>query len=220
MVTVGLGGPVGTRRRSPRTVATRSSRDLRCGSGCDECQQSIEIPGQRHRCRSGGSRPRPDEVQPGGDTLRPRLHGDEGAQTTTDAVPIDGCAHRPPDGVAHPRGKGRFVCDPDHPQLPVTETTTLRANTVKAPAIGESPDQAERRRRPLARRDLRTARPARVDIRCRNPCFFARRRLFGWNVRFTHASSIGREPACTDHTGDCAERSGPVERSTHAGVGP
>jgi hypothetical protein len=29
------------------------------------------------------------------------------------------------------------------------------------------------------------ARPARVDMRCRNPWFFARLRLFGWKVRFT-----------------------------------
>jgi len=29
------------------------------------------------------------------------------------------------------------------------------------------------------------ARPALVAIRCRNPCFLDRRRLFGWNVLFT-----------------------------------
>ena len=40
----------------------------------------------------------------------------------------------------------------------------------------------------VARRALRTARPARVAIRARNPCFLARRRLFGWNVRFTQPS--------------------------------
>ena len=40
------------------------------------------------------------------------------------------------------------------------------------------------RARPLARRAERTARPPRVAIRERKPCFLARRRLFGWNVRF------------------------------------
>jgi hypothetical protein len=40
----------------------------------------------------------------------------------------------------------------------------------------------------LERRDFKTARPARVFIRLRNPCFFARRRLLGWNVRFTPLS--------------------------------
>ena len=40
-------------------------------------------------------------------------------------------------------------------------------------------DHAERRARPLERRDLRMARPERVFIRLRKPCFFARRRLLG-----------------------------------------
>lgn len=44
------------------------------------------------------------------------------------------------------------------------------------------------------------ARPARVFIRWRNPCFLARRRLLGWKVRFTHASS-GRCRECLDSSG-------------------
>jgi hypothetical protein len=39
------------------------------------------------------------------------------------------------------------------------------------------------RERPLRRRAASIARPARVRMRSRNPCVFARRRLFGWNVR-------------------------------------
>jgi hypothetical protein len=39
---------------------------------------------------------------------------------------------------------------------------------------------AERRERPFARRAERTARPARVAMRARKPCFLARRREFGW----------------------------------------
>jgi hypothetical protein len=49
----------------------------------------------------------------------------------------------------------------------------------------DAPDQADSRARPRRRRVLITARPARVRIRCRNPCFFFRFRLFGWKVRFT-----------------------------------
>ncbi len=45
--------------------------------------------------------------------------------------------------------------------------------------------QADSLERPLARRALRIARPPAVAIRARKPCFFERRRLFGWNVRFT-----------------------------------
>jgi len=43
---------------------------------------------------------------------------------------------------------------------------------------------AERRERPFPRRAERIARPAREAIRARKPCFLARRRVFGWKVRF------------------------------------
>ena len=56
----------------------------------------------------------------------------------------------------------------------------LRA--VAHPGLGRQ-DQALSRSRPLRLRAARTARPARVRIRSRKPCVFARRRLFGWNVR-------------------------------------
>ena len=38
------------------------------------------------------------------------------------------------------------------------------------------------------------ARPARVDMRCRNPWFLARLRVLGWKVRFTGNSwhGVGR----------------------------
>jgi hypothetical protein len=50
------------------------------------------------------------------------------------------------------------------------------------PGLGRQ-DQALSRSRPLCLRAARTARPARVRIRSRKPWVFARRRLFGWNVR-------------------------------------
>jgi hypothetical protein len=46
-----------------------------------------------------------------------------------------------------------------------------------------APAQAESSVRPLRRRAEMIARPARVRMRTRKPCVFARRRLFGWNVR-------------------------------------
>jgi hypothetical protein len=54
--------------------------------------------------------------------------------------------------------------------------------TVTHPGLGRQ-DQALSRSRPLCLRAARTARPARVRMRSRKPCVFARRRLFGWNVR-------------------------------------
>jgi len=44
--------------------------------------------------------------------------------------------------------------------------------------------QTQSRLRPLRRRDDSTSRPPLVSMRERKPCFFLRRRLFGWNVRF------------------------------------
>jgi hypothetical protein len=54
--------------------------------------------------------------------------------------------------------------------------------------------QTAMRARPLLRREERTARPARVRIRSRKPCFLWRRRLFGWKVRLlTRGSSAAVE---------------------------
>ena len=63
--------------------------------------------------------------------------------------------------------------------LPVTEDPP-------DPGGAHRPDQPEtlRRLRLLRRRAARIARPARVRIRKRKPWVFARRRVFGWYVRF------------------------------------
>jgi hypothetical protein len=57
--------------------------------------------------------------------------------------------------------------------------------------------QAESRARPLRRRALSTARPEEVAIRARKPCFLARRRLLGWNVRFIGCRFRGRSHRST-----------------------
>lgn len=66
-------------------------------------------------------------------------------------------------------------------------------------------DHALSRRRPFCRRDRTTARPARVDIRCRNPCLRARFRLFGWNVRFIDCL-LGIRPARCGHLAPAGRR--------------
>ena len=57
-------------------------------------------------------------------------------------------------------------------------------------------DQALSFSRPLRLRAASTARPARVRMRSRKPCVFARCRLFGWNVRLLTVSprSLARGP--------------------------
>lgn len=76
------------------------------------------------------------------------------------------------DGPAH------FECS--------TSAAPTSGQRPKRCAITDAPDQAERFARPLPRRRRITARPARVRMRSRKPCFFLRFRLFGWKVLFTH----------------------------------
>jgi len=63
------------------------------------------------------------------------------------------------------------------------------------------------RARPLRRRAARIARPARVRMRSRNPCVFARWRLFGWNVRLLTWDSRWTEEA--------GAATGPAMRAAH-----
>ena len=58
----------------------------------------------------------------------------------------------------------------------------LKLRAAAHPGLGRQ-DQALSWSRPLRLRAAMMARPARVRMRSRKPCVFARRRLFGWNVR-------------------------------------
>jgi hypothetical protein len=70
---------------------------------------------------------------------------------------------------------------------------------VPHPGLGRQ-DQALSRSRPLRLRAARTARPARVRMRSRKPCVFARRRLFGWNVRLL-TGTPGKGDLADTHAG-------------------
>ena len=63
--------------------------------------------------------------------------------------------------------------------LPATKLLVHRKRFLPRRHVRFPADQTVRRLRPLRRRRLITARPCRVRIRARNPCFFARLRLFG-----------------------------------------
>jgi hypothetical protein len=73
--------------------------------------------------------------------------------------------------------------------------------------------QADSRARPLRRRAPMMARPARVRMRNRKPWVLARRRLFGWKVRFTSglqrstAGHMGRGRRPPEHADGRAHRS-------------
>jgi hypothetical protein len=126
-------------------------------------------------------------------TVRKRLKvpAHECTELPLHAVPGDGRADRPAYHESYP---GRFLpverviadqqmpddAGPARPGPGAHGQGELRA--AAHPGLGWQ-DQALSRSRPLRLRAARTARPARVRMRSRKPCVFARRRLFGWNVR-------------------------------------
>ena len=117
-------------------------------------------------------------------TLNPT---DVRSKSSPNPVAIDRSAEMPTDGVRNARWLRYVAKMGAQRQRPRAMPSGLseRGELRRAP---NSPDHAEMRSRPLLRRLFNTALPARVRIRSRNPCFFLRLRLLGWNVRFTSAS--------------------------------
>ena len=71
-----------------------------------------------------------------------------------------------------------------NPQGTTAHRATFAAEEVEVVPSTQSANQADSRARPFWRRAEMMARPARVCIRFRKPCFLARRRVLGWYVRF------------------------------------
>ena len=130
-------------------------------------------------------------------TVRQRLKvpAHKRAKPPLDAVPGDRRANRPAHHKSYPGRLRPVRCAPlgvladqqvAHHQGPTRSASgahgqrELRA--AAHPGLGRQ-DQALSWSRPLRLRAARMARPARVRMRSRKPCVFARRRLFGWNVR-------------------------------------
>ena len=135
--------------------------------------------------------------------------------TRTEIDPRQLVAKHPAEAVASHRGaspaadteghSGAFalVSDVNHRHGTTTGPHAAAAKQVEGRSITDAPrptgherafprrrPQADSRWRPLVRRALMIARPARVDMRCRKPCRLARLRLLGWNGRFTKASCV------------------------------
>ena len=92
---------------------------------------------------------------------------------------------RPGPAGARSAAAGRPGCRPGPPRRSPSAAASGRPREASASPPGHAGGRGQTltRARPLRRRAARTARPARVRMRSRNPCVLARRRLFGWNVR-------------------------------------
>ena len=125
-----------------------------------------------------------DQQQPGRDIAGTQ----HGPQAAAQSVAFDG---RPGGATDRERHSGRNhsgIGDEGAPQRSIRRRLAFSPKTDEGVSLLDPADQADSRARPLARRDLSTARPARVLMRARNPCLRARRRLLGWKVRFTAIS--------------------------------
>ena len=107
------------------------------------------------------------------------------AELASEPVSGHGISRAPTNGIGDLRQPVIGSSDPSDPYWSVAARPNPR-QLGKARTVANSVNQAESRARPRARRDLSTARPARLRIRRRKPCFFLRFRLLGWKVRFTH----------------------------------
>src|SRR4051794_30464018 len=103
----------------------------------------------------------------------------QGPQTSTEPV----ARHCRPDGAAdrigHSRRRDERVEYERAPEGSDANTRSGSRQSLELRSAADAADQADRRWRPLSRRDFSTARPALVLIRARKPCFFARCKLLG-----------------------------------------
>jgi hypothetical protein len=171
-----------------RAPCSRLAPRMRAGRLEQRLERLDELPEwHRQRLRSGR-----DEVRGPGRQLRLALtYG--GAQPAPGSVPDHGAARPSADAVGHPRRcviRARDAADRDR-----ASTVSRRASEgSEGCTAADAPDQADRRERPRRRRDLSTARPLLARIRDRNPWRFLRRRVLGWNVRFTHGLLARNRP--------------------------
>jgi len=167
------------------------------GHRCQSIERLFQILRQLLECPGQGLRTHGEEVRTrgyGGRCAAGDLT-DRGPEPATDPVAIDRRTEPASDREGDPRWIGlgrrpasRLVIWRGHEG----DAQDSRAGPTAGPlqfeeraTVADAPDQADSLWRPLIRRERRTARPARVDMRCRKPCFLARRRLLGWYVRFT-----------------------------------
>lgn len=107
------------------------------------------------------------------------LASEEHSQAAAHPVALDGAPKATPNGVANEGLVERGLNDHATPEPARANICSPLSEAGEITPALETSDQADRRWRPLSRRAFKTARPARVFMRARKPCFFERRRLLG-----------------------------------------
>ncbi len=161
----------GVLHRAPARASAASS----CSASVAErdAVEPREVPAPRHDCPSG-SVPTRSRIRCRSRRLtRLRSTAEPTALLTTKPTDVG-----PPVPGTHMGDEGwLYAFGPTTDRVPevIPAAHALTAREQRA--------QADSLARPLRRRSARIARPARVRMRRRKPCFLARRRLFGWKVR-------------------------------------
>lgn len=151
-------------------------------------QQRIDLVGEEREIDLACIRQRPDDEHLTFHELaQPSTH--DLPEASLGAIAHDGIAHGLGYDETHARsvgiiGNSQAVCHQvlgTHTDPGSEDSSELLA--AADPVCFSEHAQAEISERPLRRRAARIERPARVRIRRRKPCFLARLRLLGWNVR-------------------------------------
>jgi len=118
--------------------------------------------------------------------------GNDWSKAASDAITHHGVSDLLPDRIPHLGYVVSIRCcfllrqgSPSNPTPATLPAATVLRKLGKRSTGTKRLDQADSLVRPRRRRFAITRRPALLDMRLRKPCFFARRRTFGWKVLFT-----------------------------------
>jgi len=178
-----LHGPSGTDRPSTGAPARGGSRRLlrRRTAGFESIEEADHVVPQFVGCA-------PDRIGSGGDEQSTgrqdrgsgSVHvGADGSQTPPETVSDDRAAHALGDGEGHAGWPGVGIIEMGGRQRASANPNPLSPEGHKGSTVPDGTDQADSFARPLRRRLRRMDRPARVDMRARNPWFLARLRTLG-----------------------------------------
>ncbi len=159
-----------------RTLRAAASRSCRFGrSGCSlahqVCHALLEL-GER---TFGGARACADQKETRWHFAAAKYR----PQPSAKKIALHGRPRGATDCEGHLRWNHLGIGNERAPERVDPQPDTVPPEADESVAFADPVDQADRRVRPLARRDFSTARPARVLMRARKPCLRARRRLLG-----------------------------------------